>query len=228
MPLTFSARSYRLEPHENGRRFEVSGAVYFGVVLEKPKRQKKPKLPWPAVDVPHQCTILTVDPGKVSGWCLWSRGRIIDSNYESVIANSSSIDDVFDQFLKEDGPHVLVVERPFGSKFGTASSGTGAGDVMWREKAKLRKIRAIVRVFPNSWRSKALPPGWAGIAKRGEIRKEEERVALELLKEGFPEITAIHSDIAPAVCMTTWAARSGEVLEKLMKLPKRIRAQAGL
>lgn len=183
----------------------------------KLKKVKKKPLPWPHPGGPLNCTILAVDPGKVSGFSIWREGKPVRSGIANPFIFPRSVEIAFDALLALPGPHAIVVERPFGMKFGTATSGTGAGDVFWREMAKQRKVRIVHRVFPNTWRSKVLPAGWAGIAKRGEIRQEEQRVARTLMLPPMDDDEIVHPDLAPAVCIGEYASYCGELAAKLPK-----------
>lgn len=196
------------------------------------KRKPRPKYDWPFVGAdqprgfmyPLDCSILAVDPGTESGWCIWSRGRIRAYGHFNIFGDLHAIDQAFDALLALPGPHVLVVERPFGAKFGTASSSTGAGDRTWRERARLRGLRRHVRVFPGTWRSKTLPPGWNPAGKKGQgervnVREMEQQAALaELGNEPF---LTLHPDVAPALLIGKWASYAGEVNAKLPKKHQR-------
>lgn len=195
----------------------------------KPRRKPKPRIPWPCQPHPLSCAILAVDPGAVSGWCIYDRGVIRAYGHFNIFAESQGIEAALDALLALPGPHVLVVERPFAAKFGTASTGVGAGDITWRERAKLRGVKRHVRVYPSTWRSRVLLEGWAGTKgnkdegeaakkkKREELRTLEQRTALVLLRDDDDSIDRVHPDVAPAIGIGAWASHAGEVAAKLPK-----------
>jgi hypothetical protein len=221
----------------------------------RPKRKPKPRIPWPHVTpdrlctslnargmrvegslafaLPLPCAILAVDPGAVSGWCLYDRGVIRAYGHFNIFAESQGIEAALDALLLLPGPHVLVVERPFAAKFGSQSTGVGTGDLTWRERAKLRGVKRHVRVYPSTWRSRVLPAGWAGTkkkkgdattadkaAKRAErdaIRALEQKTALYILRADDASTDTVHPDVAPSVGIGKWASYAGEVAAKLPK-----------
>jgi hypothetical protein len=187
------------------------------------KRKKKPKLPWPACASPIAASILCVDPGKVSGWAIWRNGQPVRFGHVDVFGDPMRIEGVLAEFICEPGPHLVVIERPFGAGHGNASTAVGAGDVIWRSAVERFKLKPrLVRVYPSQWRCKALGKGW-GSAAREKVRKQEQAVALHEVCSSLPgyadnlQTTEIHSDAAPAICMGRWASYAGECIAKLPK-----------
>lgn len=182
------------------------------------KRTKKPKLPWPFSTAPIAASILCVDPGKVSGWAIWRGGQLVRFGHVDVFGDPMRVESVLAEFICEPGPHIVVIERPFGAGHGNASTAVGAGDVIWRSAVERFKLKPrLVRVYPSQWRSKALGKGW-GNASRDAVRKQEQQVALyELGASGFVTIDGVHPDAAPAICMGRWASFAGELYAKLPK-----------
>lgn len=198
-------------------------------------KRKKGALPWPAVAAPHDCSILSVDPGEVSGWHVRSRGKIVAYGHVDIFADPTGIDRAFDYLIECPGPHAVVVERPFGAKRGKGGhtfASVGAGYVTWCRRAALRGLKKIVRVFPATWRSKILPKetspdgkGWHA-AKRKDVRLEEQRIAIAILRKRFHPVTSlVQADVAPSVCIGEWAELAGEVLEKLNNKPRAKRSK---
>lgn len=185
---------------------------------KKPKR-KKPSYPWPFVVAPLNCAILAVDPGQTSGWCIWSRGRIVAHGFiDNIFESPGTVRSVIEWLLELPGPHVFVCERPFRGR-GSSATSVGAGGVLWCDRAKAMRVRRVVRVFPSVWRSRVLGKGW-GNAKRDHSRAEEQRVAGGLLAtcgDTWPFVRPVHPDVAPAVCIGAWASHAGEVVAKLPK-----------
>ncbi len=194
---------------------------YRGVLFVMATKKKKTKYLWPISEHPLDCAILAVDPGKVSGWALWDRGQLIAFGHVSIFENAHEMDAAFARLQARRGPHVLCVERPFGMKFGTATSGAGAGEVTWKEKAKSIGIKRIVRVFPNSWRAKVLPKGSVG-SDRKEIRVIEKSHAQTLVNDFWVRSepngpVVLHDDEAPALCIGEWCMFAGECNKVLPK-----------
>lgn len=176
------------------------------------KRAKKPKLP--PSPTAWACTILAVDPGERSGWAIWRDGRpLLWSECCDVFTGGA--DDGVAHLLRFPGPHIVVVERPFRTRFGTQVA-VGAGDLIWRRAAERAGLgRRIVRVYPATWRARVLGKGFAS-AKRDLVRVEERRVATAITGGMF----ALGADESPALCIGKWASYAGEVGAKLPRLRK--------
>lgn len=199
------------------------------------KRVKKPKPP-PSY-TPWNCAILAVDPGERSGWSLWFNGSLIDWGECDAFfgAPAEVINGVkFFHWLTDDDtkqpPLIVVVERPFRTQYGTQVA-VGAGDLVWRRAAEAAGLKSrIVRVYPSTWRSKALPKGWAGgaKAKRASVKEIELAEAWKIVsckkpsKWDRPNVT-VGSESAPAILIGKWATHAGEVGAKMPR-PRKKRA----
>lgn len=168
----------------------------------KPKKRKRPKLE-PSL-TPHDAAVLAIDPGETSGWAIWVRGTL---------RGQGTCDDVFGElpavlvqhFLREFGPHVAVIERPFLVRFANQTN-IGTADRIWRKRLEEAGLaRRSVRVYPASWRARVLGKGWAS-ASRDLVRAREAVVACELAG-----VRSLHPDAAAAVCIGRWGSFAGEV-----------------
>jgi len=182
------------------------------------KKKKREKLaPSP---VPLECAVLGIDPGERSGFSIWQRGRLVEFGEVDVFSTEPTT--VLERFIALEGPHVLVVERPFRVRY-QSQTGIGTADKMWRELAKRLRVPRwrTVRVFPPTWRARQLSKGFAS-AKRDKVRPEEQLIAravvLEQLGASAPELG---DESAPAVLIGRWGVFAGEVLKVLPKGRKR-------
>jgi Holliday junction resolvasome RuvABC endonuclease subunit len=117
-------------------------------------------------------------------------------------------------FLRERGPHVVVIERPFVAKFGQTTMGTA--DHIWRKRVEEAGLkRRIVRVYPASWRARVLGKGWASASR--ELVRARENVVASAIAE-IDDSRKMHPDAAPAICIGKWACFAGEVLAVLPRL----------
>lgn len=168
------------------------------------KRAKKTHLP-PSYDA-HPCAVLAVDPGESSGWAIYVHGGLVASGECDVFGHDPEW--VIGSFLACEGPHVVVVERPFMVRFGTQVA-VGAGDVIWRRHAERAGLgRRIVRVYPATWRARVT--GMSN-AKREAARAVEQEHAARVAGR------AVGPDQAAAICIGLWAIRAGEVAAKIPK-----------
>lgn len=177
---------------------------------KKRKRAKKPKPP-PSL-TPHDAAVLAIDPGETSGWAIWVRGTLRAYGTCDVFGDMPA--ELVRHFLREFGPHVAVIERPFLVRFGSQTN-IGTADRIWRKRLEEAGLaRRIVRVYPASWRARVLGKGWAS-ASRDLVRVREGIVA-----GAMTEVDHIHPDAAAAVCIGRWGCFAGEVLAVLPKRRK--------
>jgi len=174
----------------------------------KPKKAKR-KPPAPSL-MPHDCAVLAVDPGATSGWAIYVRGRLVA--YGKLTEKELYADgpaNVLRLLLSQNGPHVVVLERPFRIRFQNQAT-IGAAMKMWAQRAKEgRFVRHILRVYPPTWR-RILPKGMP--KDRKAVRAQEAALAGRMLGKD-----KVHPDIAPAVLMGRWASFAGEVRELLQE-----------
>jgi len=164
--------------------------------------------------VPHQCVVLSVDPGERSGWAIFLRGIDIDSGEVSassvrVIANI--IFSAREIAHARNLPLVLVRERPFGGRMGMNSSGASRVWKAFWDSSGVVKSRSVT-VYPSTWRSKVLGRGW-GNKPRDVVRPEEQRVA-----KMIAGMATVGADEAAAICLGRWATHAPEVLRVLPKV----------
>jgi hypothetical protein len=163
----------------------------------------------PPTLTPHAATILTIDPGETSGWAIWVNGQLRNHGTSDVFVEDPSvlIEHLKTRYL---APYIAVVERPFLAKFGQTTMGTA--DQIWRKRLEQAGLGPrTVRVYPASWRCRALGKGW-GSVERELVRAKEQEVACRLTGKAF-----MHPDAAAAVCIGQWACFAGEVLAVLPK-----------
>lgn len=174
-------------------------------LTKKPKKQK----PAPTY-VPNGCVLLCVDPAANSGWAIYDHGELVDFGECDLYSDEPR---KLLERAKGMGVAVLVIERPFSVRFGTQVA-VGGADLNWRTHAKrLGYAKRIVRVYPASWRAKAMP-GW-GKRKRDEVREHEQEVARALTDARFTAQPG--PDACPAILIGKWATHAGEVA---LVLPK--------
>lgn len=195
-------------------------------VSTKTPKKKRGRIVPPSAAAPHACAILTVDAAETSGFAAWDRGNLRWYGECDVFGDAPL--GVLQRFLQLPGPHVLVVERPFRVQ-SASSTGIGTGERIWREHAKrLGFATRIVRVYPSSWRSRALGKGW-GNAKRAIVRPKELEVATAIVVAQLgPYAPAVGDDSAPAIVMGKWASTAGEVFRVLPKRTQRAVSQLEL
>lgn len=207
-----------------------------GIKLPSPaKRAKKP----PPLDsyVAHNCVILAIDPGNLSGWAIvsprqpmnvrqavtvWS-GQTSTAHKEIVeMARDASANDVM-------RPLVVVAETwTIGDRVhdrrmrALTLLGLGAAWERWRaalDTAGISKSR-VVRVNTSTWRAKVL----GGPMNR--TTEEWKRLAVMHAHQRFP-VRAGDDDAPPgedeaeALCIAAWGMHAGAVGEALKKAGKR-------
>lgn len=178
------------------------------------KKKKRDKLaPSPLA---LECAVLGIDPGERSGFSMWQRGRLVEFGEVDVFSTEPTA--VLERFIALEGPHVLVVERPFRVRYQN-QTGIGTADKMWRELAKRLRVPRwrTVRVYPPTWRACQLPKGMAS-AKREKVRPEEQLVARAVVLEHLgPSAPELGDESAPAVLIGRWGVFAGEVQKVLPK-----------
>jgi hypothetical protein len=193
----------------------LGAAATLAAPATRAKKKKREKLaPSP---VALECAVLGIDPGELSGFSIWQRGRLVEFGEVDVFSTAPTA--VLERFVALEGPHVLVVERPFRVKYQN-QTGIGTADKMWRELAKRLRVPRwrTVRVYPPTWRARQLPKGFAS-AKREKVRLEERFVAeLVVLDQlGAQQLPDLGDESAPAVLIGRWGVYAGEVQKVLPK-----------
>lgn len=188
--------------------------------LARPKAKKRSKKkPEKLLEVCNACSVLAVDGADLSGWSIWQRGVLRDWGECDVFGDEPQ--EIIARFMQEvEGPHVLVIERPFMMRFGRGAASLGTGAKVWAKKAERAKLKRIVRVYPSTWRSPTLPKGMAS-AKREVVRPEEQKaakeIALRLYGYAGPLKKPIGAESAPAILIGLWGSFSPAVLRVLPK-----------
>jgi len=207
-----------------------------------PKREKKP--PPPDSYVPHDCVILAIDPGNVSGWALvsprrsvaisdgreatrqpvtvWS-GKTTDGpkNHIVEMARDAATNDVM-------RPLIVVAEtwttgdRVHDRRMRAATMlGLGAAWGRWSDALDAIGVpkSRILRVNTSTWRAKII----GGPMNRST--EEWKRLAHLHAQQRFPvrspsgKVTS--DDEAEALCIAAWAMYAGPVGAALKKAGKR-------
>lgn len=196
--------------------------------VSKPKRAKKP--PPPDSYISHDCAILTIDPGKTSGYALLVPGRLALSGMttspemcRTVIATAR------DAASAVKRPLIVVAEtwttgdRVHDRRMRAATLlGLGAAWQNWRvalDEVGLPASR-ILRVNTSTWRAKVI----GGPMNRSS--EEWKQLARLHAEQRFPHRMNrpgdhLGDDEAEALCILAWALRAGTVGEALKKAGKR-------
>ena len=181
-----------------------------------PKRRIKKPAP-PAVYVPHNATILSVDTAEKSGWCLTHNGGYVFSGMVRS-SNPAAVSDVIKMAIAHaapDGSHVvLVLEKPHaqrGRRGGHRTNiatlvGMGAARGTWLTMWKLAGMPAsrVVSVAPDVWRRRVM--GGQGA------------VAEQVVASAWAKREVTQPDEAAACCIAQWARFAGEVVAVLPKV----------
>lgn len=206
-----------------------------------PKRVKKP--PPPDSYVAHDCVILAIDPGNVSGWAIvsprratmdrdhvvsvfpgqtvWS-GKSAEGPKNAIVemARDVSTDDV-------KRPLVVVAEtwttgNPVYDRRMRAATLLGLGAAWERWRAALEEVGVpksrVLRVNTSTWRAKVI----GGPMNRST--EEWKRLAHLHAQQRFPvraSSVKMVDDEAEALCIAAWAMYAGPVGEVVKKVGKR-------
>jgi hypothetical protein len=188
-------------------------------IVVGPGRKAKAKLP--ASLTPHDCIVLAIDPGKVSGFAIFVKGFLVWSDSARTHADRFDPASWAMSEAREWGLPLMVVAEKWtpGGRFAGARTmaGLGASWGLWLaalEDAGIPKAR-IIRVHTQTWRAATIGGG-RGIDTQEWKRRARVRASQEagLLVED--------DNAADAICIGLWAIRSGEVGAKM---PKRAKAE---
>lgn len=187
----------------------------------KKPRTKKPKLA--ASHTPHDCVVLAVDPGKVSGYALFCRGELQDS-YEVTSADVREycVNHAVNLSDNERLPLVVVAEKWTAGGWRSAASmiGLGAAWGAWAEQLERYGVpkRRIMRVYSQTWRAAVI-----GGAQRSSAAWKT--AAMQRARPVFKGVhgtsTFVGPDEAEAICIGLWAIKAGEVAAALPKAKKK-------
>ena len=169
---------------------------------------------------PNPCVILAIDPGEKSGAALMLLGKLIFSTAvkDSPEARAFVVKLAMDAAEGAGGLPVRVVIEKFGAGMG-AHGHFGARTLAgierrvgaWRESAQLAgvKLTEIVRVYPQTWRSRVLGKG----SGSSESMKALARV---YVAKRF-DIESPSEDEAEAICIAVWATTAPEIAKTFTK-----------
>lgn len=178
----------------------------------------KQKKPLPYVTKPLPIVILAIDPGKEWGGAVMVEGSLVcfskdKTQFPRTIEDWVVSADNYSSCIEANIRLVIVAEKwvPFG-KFGFKQcAGLNAEWGKWLEEIeKLPKRRPairIVRVYPQTWRSKVLG---------GRHTKDEwKEVARRFVKAKYH--VDVDHNTAEAICIARWASMAPEVAAVLSK-----------
>jgi hypothetical protein len=183
----------------------------------KPRKKRAPKPKPPTSHYAHRAVILAIDTAKQSGWAIFTPGQYAESG-EANIEDRVELERITARAMKIalacDMPCILVLEKPWRSGFASTYTGLGAARFAWMQAWKAAGFteRRVVRVHPQTWRSKVL-----GRSRRNE---SEPKDAIAILEQRYAKATAgrdVGPDEAAAIGLGVYATRAGEVVAKLPK-----------
>lgn len=176
-------------------------------------RAKKPKPP--PTFRPWRCVILALDPAEITGWAVWSMGKIADHGEFKIYTDDGVTEvirvvEIAKYYAAQlEVPWVAVCERPFGGFHGMGETSAVGYWKFAMRNAQLPLAR-IGHVYPSTWRARVLSKGMAG-KPRDVVRAEELVRARSIAAD-------VHGhDEAAAIMIGQWATQAGEVGELLPK-----------
>lgn len=169
--------------------------------------------------------VLAVDAATNNGWAIFVAGRYYESGQVHIREDVHEVQRVCELTYRLSGvfglPYVLVLEKPFGSKWGAnnaAPTGAEQSRGVWRHewtKLDVRSHGYVADVYPSTWMNVALPG-----PQNTELRRPREYILAKAISQKAD--IAAGSDECTAVCLGAgWAIRAIPVLEKI---PARYRA----
>lgn len=177
------------------------------------RRIKYPKhLREPRATVPHPCVVLAIDPGKSTGWAIFSRSRVVSFGacdpfvgieFPGVCAEAVAI-------ASEAGlPLVCAHEGWNAGGWGSHQTLVGLGASWGACRASLHEAgitkRRMVRVVPATWQSVVFG------GRPDDTKAEARKVASAIVGEN------VGGDAADAICIGAWAICSPDVWHALKK-----------
>lgn len=208
-------------------RITLEEAKRLGLVTRRPRR-KKPEIP--DSYHPHECVVLSIDPGRVSGWAVLVRGVECHYGQSNDTEEWARAVCVALEIGDERGlPVVVVMEtwsqgsRKTDARFGApVLLGLGAAQGEWKRLLALAKVpkRRLVTVYPQTWRARVIGgPMNRTTAEWKAAAKGVAEAAFGRLMRPTIEGHLLGPDAAEAVCQAIWASRAGKVGAVL---PKRV------
>ena len=162
---------------------------------------------------PIPVTILAIDPGTTSGWAVYSIDRCIASGTATTHDQRVLAIEIAQAEESRSKQKLIVVAEKWtaGGAFGGARTmgGLGAQWGMWQAALESRDVpkARIVRVYPQTWRSKVLGGHQRGVKSAEWALRAAKRAEMET---GHP----CSDDEAEAVCVGAWALRAEAVRDK--------------
>ncbi|MCC6649097.1 MAG: hypothetical protein IT374_26450 [Polyangiaceae bacterium] len=176
-----------------------------------PKRRKRAPAQ-PAAYQPHECAILSIDPGEVSGWALLVTGLVCASGTAAgSTERASAIARAVNKAHFWSRPLVVVAETWPRRMRGGVPTGALSAWSLWRESLAESGIpkRRVVRVHVGRWSAAIL--GGAALTTEQRRARSIARARHETARE------SIDHDEAAAICIGIYASRSPEVAKVLPK-----------
>jgi hypothetical protein len=165
---------------------------------------------------PWECVVLAIDTARVSGWCVTTVGKYVQSGEVDTTDELSVRRVVIAALLIAEVaglPCVLVLEKPYGGNVNVVAA-LGAVRERWMHQWRdlaVGNLGKVVLVSPVTWRARVLPRG-STLLDRDAVRLVEQTVARRLAARHN-----IGEDEAPAICIGQWASHAGELAKLLGK-----------
>lgn len=162
--------------------------------------------------------ILSIDPGAISGWCIWdSEKGYIESGFGKPQKIALDVVDRFVELTSDDCDKIVAIEKWTAGGWMSHKTLIGMGKNLapWEMALEARRVpaKAIVRVYPQQWRSKVL--GRRVGAKGDVLKAHAVMVGKHLL--GMQRSELLDHNQAEAVCISRWAQMQPMVIKKMIK-----------
>lgn len=172
----------------------------------------------------HDCVILAIDPGAVSGWAVFIRGerrssgRIPEREPATLRLNRHDVVMMAkDAADNENLPLVVVAEKWTAGGWASHLTLVGLGAAWGEWRAALDRWgvpkRRVVRVYSQTWR--------AAVIGGRQRSTEKWKASARLVAQAQCRTLAIDDDQAEAICIGLWALRAEAVAKVLPKPRKR-------
>lgn len=174
--------------------------------------------PLPPVFEVARCVVLAIDPGREGGAAVWAPSGFALAERVKPGGESRIVESALRIAEAEELPLMVVGETwTFGGRggdpraTGAMRAGLAARWGRWEGALLAAGVpaRRVLRVNVRTWQARILgaPPH----AKSEQRKAAAERVARDVAR------LDVTGDAADAVCIALWAARAGEVLDRIPK-----------
>lgn len=166
----------------------------------------------------HECIILSIDAGKVSGWAIFDCGKLVEYGEARRLSERQDAVRMAVELAAERGlPLIVCAERWTAGGWGKSAKGgkknqgmtktllgLGAAWGKWEDVLEDHEVpkRCVVRFPPQTWRARVLGNG----AMRSEHAK---KVAVGYVEMRFKVV--VKHDVAEGICIGCCGARAPEV-----------------